>query len=368
VYIETCRTPRTLSLMGSAGRAALAIAEVDPRPILHTFSPEDDIDDLVANFGPFGIQVVSNESSARIEFAYLHALAPPRIAPIPLPTALPASVEGDVVLRFGCLEGDFVVRANLAVFDPQSPTAPGNFRQNGSSAERLAVVLNAQEACVFAGVSSLDEAAAFLSSSSAAETVVIKDAARGARIYSSAGFESAVPAYQSDTVYKIGSGDVFTGIFAWHWSNGMTSVAAADIASRQTAHYVATGQLPCPAAIPSVKPCQTLEEPLICLLGDPTSLGEHWLLDEADDALRTLGARTDHLKMDIQQALRTFNAVLAVFPVSKAEAAFMAVASEQGLPIAALLREEDRAPPFASKAFTTHDLVTAAYHAMWMAR
>ena len=45
-----------------------------------------------------------------------------------------------------------------AVYDPQAPNKPQDFSENGSTAERLAIVCNQSEARKIAGCESLEEA------------------------------------------------------------------------------------------------------------------------------------------------------------------------------------------------------------------
>ncbi|MDU6751132.1 MAG: nucleoside 2-deoxyribosyltransferase, partial [Bradyrhizobium sp.] len=82
-----------------------------------------------------------------LSFSYLHPMSVPAIFPTPrhIEAHVPISVKGDVVLRFGMLEGDAIVEANVAVYDPQSAFDVALFQANGSRARRLAVVMNRHE-------------------------------------------------------------------------------------------------------------------------------------------------------------------------------------------------------------------------------
>lgn len=290
VYVETCVTPRVRALMGSGGRAAMAVANLDTKVELHTFHPPICYGDLIANFEPFGISVLAHPSPSRIEFLYQYPLAQPRISPIPLPEAGTARVSGEAVLRFGCLEGDFIIDGGRVVYDPQSGTA-SPFASNGSRAQQLAIVLNAQEALEITECPNIDEAAAALRHVEGAAVVVIKDGIAGAHVFLDDGSSRPVPPYDSATIYKIGSGDVFTALFAHHWVSGDDPVKAADAASRYTAHYVETQQLPCPQSVPERRSRRPLSSVHVYLVGDSSTTAGIWLIDEARRALISLGAQ-----------------------------------------------------------------------------
>src|SRR3546814_12496206 len=92
------------------------------------------------------------------------------------------------------------------------------------------------------------KAADKLLQSGAAEAVIIKRGALGALVATNAG-QSQVSAYQSDWIWKIGSGDVFSAVFTYYWGvQKLEPVAAAELASRAAAHYAGTRHLPVPGS------------------------------------------------------------------------------------------------------------------------
>ena len=253
VYVESCVTPPSRILMGSGGRAAAAASGSGPVS-LHTFHPLDQEDNLHANFGPLGIDVTVHPSSGIVVFDYLHPLSYPRISPVPLPHADAVLVRGAQVLRFGCLEGGFVVDAGEAVYDPQNGAAPERFPANGSRADRLALVLNAGEARALTGHDDLGQTAAVLLERERASVVVAKDGPVGAHVFEPGRTPGSVPAYEARGAHKVGSGDVFSATFARLWFSGTSPTPAADAASRHAAHYVSTRILPCPVDLPPMEP------------------------------------------------------------------------------------------------------------------
>src|ERR1700677_2278679 len=81
VYIERCVVPETTRLLGSGGRAALALSSFRRDIALHTFHPPELWDDLASNFFPYGIECHPYTSDERIAFSYLFPLARPEQSP-----------------------------------------------------------------------------------------------------------------------------------------------------------------------------------------------------------------------------------------------------------------------------------------------
>jgi len=113
-------------------------------------------------------------------------------------------VTGDVVLRFGMLEGDAVVDARVAIYDPQSAFGAVAFKANGSRAGRVAVIMNRNEAHQMTGHAEPVAAAKNLINSGEAEVVVVKMGGKGALLTTRDGIH-VVPAYRTSRVWKIGS-------------------------------------------------------------------------------------------------------------------------------------------------------------------
>jgi len=287
VYLETCVTPETRQLLGSAGRAALGLSSLRSDIELHTFQPPALWGDLEANFRPYGIDCKPSASSERIEFAYLFPLARPVQTPAAVAERREQLVTGDNVLRFGCVEGDFIVQAGQAVFDPQG-TASWHFRNRGGTAERLALVLNACEALASTGADSIDRAARTMLAAEGAEVVVIKDGPHGALVFSSGQVEH-VPAYTSRSNYKVGSGDVFSAIFAHNWFAGMSPAHAADHASRYTAAYVGMPTLPFPETLPSLSPRRSSGVERLALVARLDTVATQWFASILSGAVTRLG-------------------------------------------------------------------------------
>jgi hypothetical protein len=242
-YLEVCLRPEWRRLFGSGLRAACALARLSPGTVLHTYGFKDWKADIELSAGALGCEANVRPIEDAISFSYDHPLSAARQHP-QAPEQNPSlGVEGRTVLRFGFVEGDAVVNAGRAVYDPQSCGPLGSFRSNGSTAEHLAVVLNEDEAMASGRES--HEAIQDLMDHHGAETVVVKRGPRGATVHSRGGPTSEIRPYWSNRVFKIGSGDVFSAAFALYWGErGMDAGTAADLASRSVAQFVDGHVLP----------------------------------------------------------------------------------------------------------------------------
>ncbi|WP_375167134.1 MULTISPECIES: PfkB family carbohydrate kinase [unclassified Bradyrhizobium] len=83
-----------------------------------------------------------------------------------------------------------------------------------------------------------------------AAVLVVKRGPRGAIVYQVGDDPIEIPVYRSETVFKIGSGDVFSAAFALHWGErAIDAATAADIASKSVAHFVDGHALPLPESL-----------------------------------------------------------------------------------------------------------------------
>ncbi len=199
--------------------------------VLHTFHPTELWSDLDANFRPYGIECRPYVSEERVTFSYLFPLGKPEQSPASIKKRLEQVISGRDVLSFGCVEGDFVVHSNAAVFDPQGGKSRG-FHAAGSRANRLAIVLNRQELIGLTKQSAISDAVTDLLTTERANVVVVKDGPKGALVFTGSAEPKWVPAYDSANLYKIGSGDIFSAVFAHEWLTGKDPAEAADLASR----------------------------------------------------------------------------------------------------------------------------------------
>lgn len=240
IYAERCLSPDWDAVYGSAGRAAAVISALGHAVELQAYMCDEALAQMRGvSFFDTDFSLKPETCSEFIRFRYLHDLATPEIVGVPTSPLPDLNVHADRVLRFGMLEATAVVHAKWAVYDPQNQGSAEPFAQNGSTANHLALVLNLVEARNMAALQdgSAKDCALRILAEQGAEVVVIKMGPCGALV---AHHDSVctVPAYHSNTVWKIGSGDVFAATFAAEWMlNGTSPQEAADLASRATALY-----------------------------------------------------------------------------------------------------------------------------------
>lgn len=291
LYRELCETPAWDAVLGSGGRAATTLVGVSPFVRLHAYVSAGPTSDAVRQLRARGVDVFDHDRATEIAFSYLHPLSDPHIEPpmAAIPQAQPMQVCAETVLRFGMLEGDAIVDARTAVFDPQTARRSMSFRKNGSRADRLALVLNEGELRAHGGEGGLDDVARAVMSAEAADVLILKRGAHGAVAYERGAEPCHVSAYRSASVFKIGTGDVFSAWFAHLWAErGLAVDSAADQASRAVAAYAESRTLPPPVSDPP--PLRmSARRGKVLILGSPISLGRRFVLEEARHRLRDMG-------------------------------------------------------------------------------
>lgn len=383
VYREECVAPFWDRLFGSGGRAATAIAGMKPGTQLYGYIAEDWADDAQSSFGSMGVSPVLTKIPDRIGFRYFHPLSRPQVDRQSEDAFPPLEAAGRAVLRFGMLEGSVIVRGERVVYDPQHWTQALTFRANGSKADALAIVLNQAEVEDSIGTSGPDALRKFIQETGAA-VVVVKRGPRGATVYSGT-TETQIPAFQSAAVFKIGSGDVFSGVFAHFWADGLLPPEdAAHRASEAVATYVTSRDLQRLTPLAPLSPAPMTNPKLIYLAGPFFTMGQRWLVEEARDALFSLGApvfsplhevgmsgpATSIAAQDLA-GLRDCAAVLALIDGEDAGTLFeLGYARDRGIPVVALA-ESPRAESLTMLTGTgcdiTDDFATAVYRSVWAA-
>lgn len=389
-YLENCREPHWFELFGSGLRAALTLTRLQTSVRLTTFVGANQKEVFLAKAE--GIEVTPRDIPRAVAFEYLHPLSNPVIAPdavvremIRQPVQL--EVDDDKVIRFGLIEGSAKVKARLAVYDPQSPGDPEPFGGNGSVADRLAVVANRVEAHRMSGVA--DPKAACLSLvERGAEVAIVKCGAYGCWV-GYLGQATRVPAFRTRSVFPIGSGDVFTALFAHGWMElGLTPVEAATVASRGTAHYVEMRDFPDANALADtgrsvMEPLDRAKHKRVYLAAPFFNLPQRWLVEEFHFALREAGLSLFSPVHDVGRGsadvvyepdikgLKECGVVLACLdgldPGTIYEVGY---AQSLGLPVIAFVsaeRDEDLKMPLGGGCEKAADFATAFYLTVWAA-
>lgn len=306
-YFEACAEPYWNQLFGSGLRAAAAISQISESVELSTYIGDKDKDLLESIAASFGFKVHPLSTPDTIRFSYFHGLSVPRITPsIPLINKGHShEIQASNILRFGVLEGDAQVNGDRVVYDPQDAFDPRPFTDNGSTAQHLAIVMNPREASLLAkragkpfsndpsviGKSLID----YLN----AEVVIIKRGSLGAVVVTTSESRN-IPAFWTESVWPIGSGDVFAAVFAHYWAEkGIDAFDAATLASLATAYYCNSRVLPIPENISSseFRPAPVLVTSTtfpythnrVYLAGPFFTMAQRWMIEESRRYLRRQG-------------------------------------------------------------------------------
>lgn len=294
-YAEYCSETTWDQLFGSGVRAAVALSDLSDRVYLITYIGESDRLTLESMAAHYEFDLRAESVPSTIQFYYQHGLSAPVIIPNPflIERASSLAVNAPNILRFGFLEGDAVVHGERVVYDPQDGYKPKSFRENGSTAERLAVVANINECVKLAGGRHTDDLELLgkaVLKAEGAEVLVMKRGSAGAIVITESKIVK-VPAYRTSEIWPIGSGDVFSAIFAYRWlEEGVDPFDAARFASLSTAFYCQTKLLPIPKNIEdnfAPAPVRTgpsdfpLSQKRVYLAGPFFNIAQRWLIEES---------------------------------------------------------------------------------------
>ena len=383
VYHERCIWPDWDHFYGSAGRAAAAISGHVDEVVLHSYARPDTASKFRLYAEMYGFAFVPTSADQTISFEYVHCLSVPAIRPARARIrANPMiSISAEVVLRFAMMEGSACVHANRCVYDPQSAFEAEAFGANGSTATHLAIVGNRSEVLALGGgLDPIDAAKSLVSKG--AEVVVVKAGIAGADVVDSSGVVH-VPAYRTDRVWTIGSGDVFAAMFAALWGvNGAPAVDAARIASRAVATYVNSMGLPIPPVgrlgeFPEIGKI----EGSVYLASPFFTIGQRWLVDESRRHLHQFGLDVFSPVHDVGpgpaeevapadlKALDESDVVFAILDGLDSGTLFeVGYALARGKPVYCLAQtvsDEDLKMVVGSGCHVHDDFVTALHHVAW---
>ncbi|OUS19518.1 hypothetical protein A9Q95_14710 [Rhodobacterales bacterium 59_46_T64] len=366
LYREICLRPSWNSLFGSGGRAALAVAGLSNGPVLHSYFENNKNADLEI-YRDEGIQLELAPRRAGIAFAYFHPLSKPHLEQSDPAACQPLQVEGDVVLRFGFVEGDAVVSARRAIFDPQGWRNPLDFYANGSVTDELALVLNEAELRKLDSTLSGDEAGRKLIRSGQANIVVVKRGVFGARVIDEALEAHDIPAFKSPHVFKIGTGDVFSALFALYWGEqGWKPEQAAYFASKGVASYTTTQRLPVENHISDHQAVIMKSMGAVLVIGLKNTIGQHYTFEEAMFRLRELGVDVrSHFDVSSDP---TGSAILILADGMTKKMVRSALDDLVGLPVVLLDELQDpQLNGICHDVIKTTDFSTALYQVSWAA-
>lgn len=289
-YRETSLVPEINQMFGSGGRATAILNQITD-VTLHTYI--DNNSDLAEFEKKYSIEVKKYHRDGPITFSYFHPLSTPFISKSET-FQPPIEVNGEVVLRFGFIEGDAVVDANRVIFDPQTWKKKAIYSINGSKANYLVIVLNELELAHSTHANNLIAEAQELLELNKAEAIVVKRGVKGCFVLEKNGSKFSIPSYLSNKVTKIGTGDVFSAIFAFYWGVKKERPGlAAELASKHVACFCESGGVDLdyqkiekliPINFESFKP--------VTIFADQTGLGKRYILEEAKYLLLQFGITT----------------------------------------------------------------------------
>lgn len=298
-YREICKEPVVDNLYGSGLRAAFAISRGCDLLELVSIVDSEEKKEVEALASSFGFTAKLRERAYPIQFYYEVPISPPRIlSPYPIimtPEKIDCSSEA--VLAFGMLEASSDVHADRLVLDPQGlrPLT----EQATWSAKHLAIVGNKSEILRMSMNDSgldIEQCAGKVRERFKADVVVVKCGALGSIVVDSATV-SHIGVFPTGKVNPLGSGDVFSAVFAYYWANRKyTASEAARLASKATAAWVSRGPFQVINHHGEVVSPDVLNE----VYGESTSVyiaapfftvAERWLVELCRTALLDLGAK-----------------------------------------------------------------------------
>lgn len=297
-YLEYIYEPYWHEMFGSGMRAASVISSLSAPEIgLSTYLSSDEVYLAEVKSNIHGFHLSTYNRAKPISFEYFHGLSRPYISPNLIQMQKENTIDVDVdecFLRFGMVEGDVVVRGATVIYDPQSMFLPIPFHENGSTANRLAIVLNSAEALWLSQKRSVESAGETLINNSDVDVVVIKRGPFGCLVFKKKE-TTVINAYKTKHVFPIGSGDVFAAVFAHYWGEKeLDANEAADNASIATAYYCNSQIAPLPK---NFKEEQVNFSPVTgsvngkqaYLAGPFFTTAQRWLMEECYQLLRNSG-------------------------------------------------------------------------------
>lgn len=284
-YTETVLYPTfTSGLIGSGIRAAETLGS-EVKTLLTVSTPAE-AESIRSTVDP-GSDVLTVNRGGPVEFRYLDPSMRPQV--LGLSDQPSAAVEcdfpGEDILAFGLAElpSGYPITASRVVLDPQSPQGASAAFLEGVKADRIAICANRAEARRMTGFDDPRDAAAALLGLPGVEAAIVKCGALG---YVAADKNAITWTHATPTlrVKTLGSGDIFTSVFARQWFANASVNDAAATASSVVANTTSSS---------SVRnlPLQPGYAPKVYLAGPFFTLGERWMVERVRAVLQGLGAR-----------------------------------------------------------------------------
>lgn len=302
-YSEICVEPIWENIFGSGFRAVDLILQYDSGEIVEFYTCADIIDvkphlNYYAILNP-RLKNHILEIPKSPEFHYDHPLKTPVILPRPdilVQKLENLDVKGDYILAYGMIEASIKITGDKVVYDPQSPVNPLTFKSTGSTAKQLITIVNFDEAAKMSGFTDLQEIRDFFFSEENCFALIIKMGAKGAQVFqTSQDNGTKIPVYQTNKVWNIGSGDVFSAFFALNWFKTNNILESAILASKATAIYCNSKDLAISQSLASFNFPELIidstPELQVYLAGPFFTFSERWLVNQVWSALKGIGLK-----------------------------------------------------------------------------
>ena len=213
-----------------------------------------------------------------------------------------------------------------------------------------------------------------------AEVVVIKNGSHGALVFDSTDVHE-IPIFKTTSVWPIGSGDIFSAVFAWKWAvERIGAYEAAYSASTYTAQYCES------KILPLGEPKERLavirkQKQQIYLAGPFFNIAQRWLVNEARRCLLEFGngvfssfhdvgvGDTNSVAVKDLEGLRESDVILAILDGLDAgtlfEIGFARALNKRVVILSENVHKDDLLMMVGSGCEITTDFSTAIYQTSW---
>lgn len=285
-YYEVCHEPQYCDLFGSGLRGAIALSDKGFVINFHSSVGSEFRDQFHYKATLYDINDYMIVQDKSVIFDYYHPLSKPIPYNLPVDNFNLPPLKAKNILYYGMIECDCLVDGEYVVYDPQNHVG---FKETKSKAEHLALILNKNEAMLLSDNISdnLTIVGKHLLKTEGAEVVVIKNGANGAIVF----FEdkyTVIPIFASETVWPIGSGDIFSAVFAWKWMiEKLPPHESALYASKYTADYCNSKNIPLSIRPREFDSITSTGRKKIYLAGPFFTVAERFLVKEIHDVLES---------------------------------------------------------------------------------
>jgi hypothetical protein len=284
-YYEVCHDPQYEDLFGSGLRGAIALSGKGFHINYHSSVGEElrEQFDYKSSLYQFTANLQLQKKS--IVFDYYHPLSKPTPYNLPTNNYLLPAITAKHILYYGMIECDCSVDGEYVVYDPQNHVG---FKETNSKAKHLALILNKNEAILLSENISDDLIiiGKHLLNSEHAEVVVIKNGVKGAMVFFEDNYTS-IPIFETELIWPIGSGDIFSAVFAWKWMiEKLKPHESALYASKYTADYCNSKNIPLAYQPKEFNSIMTTTRKKIYLAGPFFTIAERFLVNEIHSVLK----------------------------------------------------------------------------------